>query len=996
MSVSSSPGRARGTAAAAALLLLYFLAGKLGLSFALVNASASAVWPPAGLALAACLLAGPQAALVIFVGAFLVNVTTAGTVATSLVIAAGNALEALLGAALITRFAGGPRAFERAQDIFTFSMLAAVACTASATVGVTTLVLARSAQWADYGQIWLTWWLGDTAGAVVVAPLAILWTLSPAARARGTRLAEAVASLGAVALVGAAVFATAGARPAPLPFLSLAPLMWMALRFPVREVATGIGVLALIATWTTAHGIGPFASQSQSPNESLLLLQAFMITMTLMMLPVAALVGEQRRIAVEQDARRQEAERARARLEATGEARGRLAAIVESSEDAIISKTFDGVITSWNRAAEKMFGYSAREAIGRRITLIIPQERLPEEDEVLEKLARGERVDPFETTRVTKDGRLVPISVTVSPILHDSGAIVGVSKVARDISERVKREATTRFLDETGRLLAASLDYEVTLRTLARLAIPTMGELCAVDVIAADGSIERLATAHVDPDKERLAETLIARYPLKPSTKFGVPDVLRTGRGVLHPELPAWLEEPSARTEEDRAMLRALALRSLIIVPMTARGRMLGALLFATGSGRRYGEDDFVLAQDLARRAAIAVDNARLYKAAQDANRAKDAFLAVLSHELRTPLTSVLGWARMLASGQLDPARTRQAIETIERNALLQAQLVNDLLDVSRIVIGKVQLDIRPVELVPIVEQALEAPARTAAAKRVRFESQLDPAVGRVMGDPLRLEQIVTNVVGNAVKFTPEGGRVEVRLERDGDHVALVVRDTGLGIEPEALRYIFEAFRQVETGTSRRHGGLGLGLAIARNLAELQQGTLTGASDGAGRGATFTVRFPSVAAPVVSDQTWPGAVASEGIGRLRPLEGIRVLLVEDDADSRTLLSSILAHAGADIAAAAGVEEALDIARDHRVDALVSDIGMPGRDGYDLIEAFRALSPDHRHVPAIAVTALASRQDEASVLAAGFQVYLVKPIDPAALVASVAKALGRAA
>jgi PAS domain S-box-containing protein len=769
--------------------------------------------------------------------------------------------------------------------------------------------------------------------------------------------------------------------------------MWVALRFQVREVATGIGVLAMIATWTTTSGLGPFAVGSA--NESLLLLQTFMITMALTMLPVAALVGEQRRIVAEQEALREAAERERARVEAAGETRSRLAAIVESSDDAIISKTIDGVITSWNRAAEKMFGYSAREAIGRRITLIIPPERLAEEQEVLDKVAGGDRVDPFETIRVTKDGRLVPISITVSP-LHESGTIVGASTVARDISARVRGEATTRFLDETGRLLAASLDYEVTLRTLARLAIPTMGELCAVDVVADDGSIERLATAHADPDKERMAQMLMARHPMTLSTRFGVPEVLRTGEGVLHPELPAWLDEPSVRAEEDRALLRALALRSLIVVPMAARGRMLGALTFGSGPARRYGEDDFILAQDLARRAAVALDNARLYRDAQDANRAKDAFLAVLSHELRTPLTSVLGWARMLASGQLDAGRTRQAVETIERNAQLQAQLVNDLLDVSRIVLGKVQLDMRPVDLVPIVEQALEAPARAAAGKGVRVESRLDPAAGRVMGDPLRLEQIVTNIVGNAVKFTPEGGRVEVQLARDGEHVRLVVHDTGVGIEPEALRYIFEAFRQVDSGTSRRHGGLGLGLAIAHNLVELQQGTLIAASEGVGRGATFTVRFPAVAAPSVDERDRGAAAESERIARLRPLEGLRVLVVEDDADSRTLLSSILTYAGAEICAAGGVQEALDIARERPVDALVSDIGMPERDGYDLIDAFRALSPSHRAVPAIAVTALASREDEAAVLAAGFQRYLVKPIDPAALVVAVAKAVGRPA
>jgi PAS domain S-box-containing protein len=993
MSASRPPRPPPRLLAAIALLLLYFLAGKLGLSFAFVNASASAVWPPAGIALAACLLGGRWVAPVIFVGAFLVNITTAGSFATSVAIAAGNTLEAVVGAALITRLAHGRHAFERATDVFKFAILAAVATTTSATVGVTSLALAGFAPWAEYGRVWLTWWLGDTAGVVVVAPIVVLWS-APLARWSGARIAEMMLSLGAVALIGGAVFVTPGLRHEPLPFLCLAPFVWIALRFGVREVATGIGVLTLIATWATARGLGPFAMPSE--NESLLLLQGFMATMALMILPMAALVDEHRRFATEQEALREVAEGERARMQAAGEVRSRLAAIVEGSDDAILSLTMAGVITSWNGAAEQMFGYSAAEAIGQRITLIIPPDRQAEEEALLAKLGRGERIDPLETIRLTKGGRLLPISLTVSPIRHESGAIVGASKVARDISERVRREATSHFLDETGRLLATSLDYEMTLTTLARLAVPTMGELCAVDMVAVDGSIRRLATAHVDPDKEALADTLIARYPMTPSTKFGVPEVLRTGIAALHRDPPAWLDESALRTEEDRGILRALALRSLIIVPMAARGRMLGALTFATTeSGRRYDEEDLVLAQDLARRAAIAVDNARLYKEAQDANRAKDEFLAVLSHELRTPLTSVLGWARMLASGQLDPAKTRQAVETIERNARLQSQLINDLLDVSRIVLGKVQLDLRPVELVPIVEQALEAPARIAAAKGVHLDSHLDAAAGLVLGDPLRLDQIVTNLVGNAVKFTPEGGRVAVRLDRDGGQVKLVVQDTGAGIEATALPYIFDAFRQADSSVSRRHGGLGLGLAIVRNLVELHRGTLTAASEGAGRGTTLTVRFPGVTTTIVSRGGWEAAPDGERSHPSR-LDGLRILVVDDDADSRQLLSTILAQRGAEIRAAAGVEDALAIAKDQVIDALVSDIGMPEKSGYDLISAFRAMRPRHQRVPAIAVTALAGRQDHASVLAAGFQVYVVKPIDPETLVSVIARALGRPA
>jgi PAS domain S-box-containing protein len=970
---------------------VYVAVGKLGLSLASVNPSATAVWPPAGLALAACLIAGPRAWPVVLVAAFLVNVTTAGSVLTSLAIAAGNTVEAVLGAALVSALAGGRHAFERVRGIFTFTATAALLSTAvSATIGVTTLALAGYARWADFGAVWLTWWLGDASGDLLVAPLVLLWSVTPIGGWRAIRAAEAVLATALVALVTLGVFAAPGLSHYPLPFLALLPLVWVALRFGIREVATGIALLSAIATWATVTGRGPFVTPDG--DESLLLLQAFIATTALTMLPMAALIGERRRVAEEREALRQVAERERARLATAHDAGRRLVAIVEGSDDAIVGKTLDGVITSWNGAATQLFGWTSHEAVGRPTTLIIPPERWQEEADVLVRLRRGERVEHFETVRVARSGRMIPVSLTISPVADDRGVIVGASTVARDISDRRRREEITRFVDNAGELLASSLDYAATLRMLARLAVPTMADMCAVDMIVADGSIERLGVAHVDPQKEALAQQLIARHPLRRDTRFGIPEVLRTGRAALHPEIPAWLDERSARSEEDRETLRTLALRSLMIVPIIARGRTLGAMTFiAAESGRRYGVDDLLIAQDLARRAATAVDNARLYTEAQQASRAKDEFLAMVSHELRTPLTSILGWARMLAGSTLDPGKMRQAVASIDRNARLQAQIINDLLDVSRIVAGKIELDLQQVDLVPIIDEALETPTRVAAGKGVRIEWRLDPAGGAILGDPLRLQQIVGNLVENAVKFTPQGGRVEVTLRAEGRSAELRIADTGVGIEPEVLPHVFERFRQADSRTTRRHGGLGLGLAIVRKLVELHGGTVAATSPGPGQGATFTVHLPLAEPATGRSRAWDTGDLGAVI-RATPLDGTRVLLVEDDEDARNLLAVVLTEAGARVWATAAVDEALALGRDQLFDAVVADISMPGRDGYEFIGAFYNMTPRHERVPVIAVTALASREDRRRILGAGFHAHVVKPIDPARLVAAIDRAV----
>jgi signal transduction histidine kinase/ActR/RegA family two-component response regulator len=451
---------------------------------------------------------------------------------------------------------------------------------------------------------------------------------------------------------------------------------------------------------------------------------------------------------------------------------------------------------------------------------------------------------------------------------------------------------------------------------------------------------------------------------------------------------PAWME--------GLQLLQQLAPKSIIVVPMLARDRSIGTLTFiTTRPERRYGDADLALARELARRAAIAVDNARVYAEAEGANRAKDQFLATLSHELRTPLTAMLGWVLMLQSGRLRDEEATAALASIERNTRVQAQLINDLLDISRIVAGKLQLDRRPVDLRVVIDHALDSVRPAAEARRLSVSADIAQAAAWVPGDAMRLEQVVVNLLGNAVKFTPEGGRITVRLDSESGLARLTVTDTGQGIEPAVLPHVFDSFRQADSSSTRRHGGLGLGLAIVRRLVLMHQGQVEASSPGKDRGATFTVRLPLVAddaRPVAGPVTESRRPREETT--LPRLDGVRVLVVDDDDDSRTLVAHVLGGCGAEVRVAATAESALDVLARTYVDVLVSDIGMPGADGYDLITRVRAMEREHGgRIPAVALTAYASEEDRDRALAAGFSLHVSKPVSPGALARAVRELLG---
>ena len=424
-----------------------------------------------------------------------------------------------------------------------------------------------------------------------------------------------------------------------------------------------------------------------------------------------------------------------------------------------------------------------------------------------------------------------------------------VEGLRRSRSRAEASAAHQEFLVRVSTHLGSSLDYEETLRTIAELAVPFLADWCSVDIVEANGAVRRLAVACADATKRpilRRAEV----YPPDPEERHPRTQVLRTGQPVLIPEVTDEMLVRMARDAEHLADLRTLAYRSAIVVPLAARGDVFGVVTLGTAESRRtYGAADLALAEELGRRAGIAVDNARLYQHAQEANQLKDEFIATVSHELRTPLQSMLGWVKVLRQGKLTPERAARAFAVMERAGHAQARLIEDMLDVSRIATGRLRLERTRVDLVAVVRGALDAVRPAADAKHIHLGVEVGPGVGPVGGDALRLQQVAWNLLSNAVKFTPAGGRVDVRLAREGGGVRLIVRDTGEGIDPGFLPHVFEPFRQGEATSRRRHGGLGLGLAIVQRLVELHGGAVTARSDGVGRGSEFVVFLPAAAPP---------------------------------------------------------------------------------------------------------------------------------------------------
>ncbi|MEO7093139.1 MAG: ATP-binding protein, partial [Polyangiales bacterium] len=560
---------------------------------------------------------------------------------------------------------------------------------------------------------------------------------------------------------------------------------------------------------------------------------------------------------------------------------------------------------------------------------------------LLSVMDTGEPVRDLEmTTEVpSAPGKARHWSVSWFPVNAPDGVAMGVVAMVTDVTARKESDDKLALLLEASRVLGSSIDYQTTLANLARVIVPRLADWCCIDIGKHGEEPASVACSHVDPKKVDLVRELRAKFP--PSEHpGGLLAVMTTGKASIIPEVDDAFLQRTSPDPECRRMLCELGVGSAAIVPLVARGRTLGVLsLNSARPELLYSDADLPLFEELAARAALAIDNARLHRDAQEANKTKDEFLGTVSHELRTPLTAILGWAHILRKKKRDEESIGRGLDIIERNAKAQAQIIEDILDVSRIISGKLRIEMAPTDLSASVRAALDVVRPMADTREIKLEADLADGSVNMLGDADRVQQVVWNLLSNAIKFTPKGGVVRIALERDGEVARLRVIDTGKGIEPEFLPLVFERFRQADSSASRSQGGLGLGLSIVRHITELHGGTVRAESDGKGKGATFVVEVP-ILAQRLSEPGAPDASERVSITPTR-LDGLKVLVVDDEPDARELIAVILSEQGALCTVVASAAEALEAIKRERPDVLVSDIGMPEQDGYALIKKVRA-------------------------------------------------------
>jgi PAS domain S-box-containing protein len=679
-------------------------------------------------------------------------------------------------------------------------------------------------------------------------------------------------------------------------------------------------------------------------------------------------------------------------------AQQQLATIFDTSPIGLALLDAQQCFVAINEALAEINGLSREQHLGASIRDLFGQSD-PQLVEIFDQIyTTGEPfISPSFAVNVPghNDRRPGYYNVYYLPTVNANHWVEGVLIYVVDITERVRLEHAQQFLSEASAVLASSLDYQTTLEKIAQLTVPELADWCTIHIVAEDGAIDQIAVAHIDPAKLEWAHQIREKYPVDPNAARGVAFTLRTGQPDFVPEIPDELLIHAAHDPEHLEILRQVGFSSFMSVPLRTQARIIGAISFISAeSGRRYTAADLQFAEELARRASLAIDNAQLYQAAQQdrvkaetANRLKDEFLAVLSHELRSPLNPILGWTSMLRSKRLDATKTEQALETIERNARLQAQLIEDLLDVSRILQGKMTLNVTPVNLATVIEAALETVRLAAEAKHIRIQPILNPMAGSVLGDANRLQQVIWNLLSNAVKFTPSGGQVTIQLKQVGKYAQIQIKDTGKGISPDFLPHVFDYFRQENGTITRQFGGLGLGLAIVRQLTELHGGAVWAESPGQNLGATFTVQLPL---NLVGQEC---SIQAEPLEKTIDLAGVRILVIDDDVDMRELAAFILSQAGAEVTTAASAIQAMALLNETLPDLLLCDIGMPEMDGYSLIRQIRKWSPEQGgSIPAIALTAFAGEINQQKALAAGFQMHISKPINPDDLTRAIAMLL----
>jgi PAS domain S-box-containing protein len=825
--------------------LLYFAAGKLGLALAIVNASASAVWPPTGIALAAFLVLGDGVWPAILVSAFLVNVTTSGHIPSSLAIAAGNTLEGFVGAYLVQRFASGRQFIERAQDIFRFAVLAGlVAPAVSATVGVTSLAVSGLAAWPAYGSIWLTWWLGDVTGAIIVAPLLVLWAANQ--RVHFSRRQALEAALLLAALFSVTLFVFGGLTPPsvigyPLEFLILPIVVWASFRFGQRDTVTVAALTSIIAIWGTLHGFGPFARET--PNEALSLLQAFVSTAAITGLVLAAVVSERRQ---SQLTLQQQQEHLRL-------SRDELAVILKSAADGITARDAAGRLRYANDAAARQWGYRSGEAL-----LAAPRAELNEKFAAYDEAGQPFRSSDLPEEQVLRGAPLATATIRyrnretgeahwsadiATPVYGSNGQLERVINVLHDITELKRGELEQRLLAQTSRLVSAPLDQDARLKELAALVVPYWADYCAIHVLDPDDSVRLVALTSRQPLTETQAAAAQGSQPPPWQSTRTVVEVMRSGQALLIPEITEAMLRANSSTDEQFEQLRASQLGSALILPLVTRGRALGALTFVRAvTDGRYSQRDLELAESLARQASLAVENARLFAEAQALNleleqriqrrtlqlqRAQTAAQAVSQRllvareeeraEMAREIHDELG--QQLTGFKYDVVKLNKAVDTADPAALRAiTQEMSQGIDATIETIRRIATELRPAILddfgllAAIHWQADEIQRRTGIL--ARFQSQME-AVELERGKTIAIFRACQEALTNVARHSG-ATQVEVRVASQPNLLIVEIHDNGRGISATEMT-----------------GAKSLGLMGMRERIYLAGGTLdiTGSAD---------------------------------------------------------------------------------------------------------------------------------------------------------------------
>ncbi len=649
-----------------------------------------------------------------------------------------------------------------------------------------------------------------------------------------------------------------------------------------------------------------------------------------------------------------------------------LAAIVEHSDDAVISKNLQGIITSWNAAAERLYGFTPEEAIGRHISLIVPEHQREELLVVMERLWQGERIGHWDTIRSRKDGTLVDVSLRISPIKDQYGEVIGASKVARDVSQRKRTEEALQFLADASASLAALIDRDSALQQAAASMVPFFADWCVVYALRPDGTIGSPASAHRDPAKQQLLREFLAEYPVDWDSPSVTVQAWRSGKTQFIAHLSD--EQLKKLGHNDRLMqsLWTLNPRSVISVPMKIRERTIGVISFIqSDNGRPYAETDVTLAEDLARRVATALDNAQLLNSIRESERQKDEFLAMLAHELRNPLAAIryAAEAARLPSPDASDAPD-EMLDVIDRQANNLTQLIDGLLDISRISQEKIQLRREPIDAAEIIKRAVTALQPLIDEKGSRLFVDVADEPLPLFVDATRAEQIIANLLTNAAKYSPDGSEITLRAFAHEGEAIIQVIDRGIGISAEMMPRVFDLFAQADRTLDRSQGGLGIGLTVVRKLTEMHGGAVSVQSKGEGEGSTFTVRLP------LSEAVEPTPFAA--VDPLAPHPALNVLVVDDNRDTAQAEAMLLKMHGHQVTLAHDGRSALELFESVKPDAVLLDIGLPVINGYDVASQLRAQG--HKQVLLIAVSGYGQSEDRERSLRAGFNHHLVKPVD----------------